>query len=163
MIGGGIALATLGALAAGTSVALDAKNIPECPRPTEANPCIAAWIGIAGGGLVLTSVGVPLYVYGMAKVNPDERPRSVEMMVTGSLAAGFGMVAVGGGVTTLAVGDAVGWWPFVLGSVGVVGGTVLAVYGAWEVPDVPEPSEERGLVVPEVLVGPTGGALRWHF
>jgi hypothetical protein len=100
----------------------------------------------------------------MAKVNPDERPRSVEMMVTGSLAAGFGMVALGGGITTLAVGDSLGWAPFIAGSVGVVGGVALAVYGAWEVPDVPEPSEDRGqLMVPEVLVGPTGGALRWHF
>jgi len=166
MIAGGIALTTVGAITIGTSLALKAADIPSCPHPTESNPCIAAYVGLAGGGLVFTAVGVPLWVYGAAKVRADERPRDTALMATGSVAAAFGVVAISGGVTTVAVGNTIGWAPIIAGGVGLTGGVLLAVYGAWEVPDVPEPVEQ-GLgprhVVPEVLVGPTSATLRWRF
>jgi hypothetical protein len=158
----GVTLMTLGAVAHGTSLALKQAEVVDCPP--DADKCILAWIGIAGAGLVLTSTGIPLYVTGVAKVHRDERPRSTEMLVLGSLMAGGSMIGVGAGAVTLGLGDPVGWYPFIFGNIGLAGGVALAVYGGWEVPDVPEPSEEeRDAYVPKVIVGPTGGSLRWTF
>jgi hypothetical protein len=165
MIGTGIALTSIGAIAFGVSATLKAGEVAECADPDE--PCPLAWMGLLGGGIVVTSVGIPIWVSGAARDHKDTRPRSTAMMVGGSLLAGVGLVSIAAGNTMLGLDDPTGWAPVILGTVAMGGGIALEVYGGWEVPDVPEPKEEEDLfsrrIVPEISVGLGSASARWTF
>lgn len=129
--------------------------------------------------------GAPPPGYGyMQPLPPDMEPQSFGMMVSGILLMSFGVTSVlSGSMMVIAATrppeippcipgaectptradhtalEAVGVTTLVVSSLATVGGIPLLLIGSKKVPAKPEATALR----PEVRIGPTGGALRWHF
>lgn len=138
-----------------------------------------------GYGIAPPGYGVAPPGYGYTQpLPPDTEPKSFGMMVSGVLLMSFGATGalVGASMVIAATKtpeitpcfpgaectptradhsalEAVGVTTIVVSSLAAIGGIPLYVIGAKNVPVKPEETALR----PEVRVGPTGGALRWHF
>jgi hypothetical protein len=139
-----------------------------------------------GYGAAPPGYGVAPPGYGgyMQTLPPDTEPQSFGMIVSGALLLSFGVTGILAGSSMVIAAtrtpeivpcfpgaecaptradhsalEAVGVTTLVISSLATIGGIPLLVIGAKKVPARTETTALR----PEVRVGPTGGALRWHF